>query len=80
MAVTRTINRVELTYESGVITHVRLFETKSLENPDIPSDFIEQEAVVRATVAELTPGEITHLNALMGNEFFPLANREDPIT
>ena len=79
MAVTRTINKVELTYDSGVIAYVRVFETKSLENPDIPSDFITQDSIVRADPSLLTVGEVNDLNDLIGNDIMPLANREDPI-
>ena len=80
MAVTRVINKVELIYVAGVISYVRVFETKSLENPQIPNDFIVQDSLVRASPAELTPGEINDLNDLLGNDIFPLVNREDPIS
>ena len=79
MSVTRTINKVELTYESGQIAYVRVFQTKSLENPDIAQDFITEDSLVRAGPADLTGGEISDLNDLIGNDFMPLANREDPI-
>ena len=80
MAVQRTINKVELTYESGVISYVRVFETLVLENPDLPLTYITQERLIRAALSQLLPGESNDLNDLIGNDIMPLANREDPST
>ena len=66
--------------ERSVLSCADSIPTESIENPARPSQIITDENSLRASPAELTPGEISDLNDLMGNDFFPLANRLEPIT
>ena len=80
MQVVRTIQKLEITYEAGVVSYVRIFQTLTIENPALPGQFVAEADLVRADVTDLTPGEINDLTDLLGNDGFPIANRLNPIT
>ena len=79
MAVTRTIKRVEITYDAGVVVYVRIVEELSIPNPAVPAQIIRDENVIPVALSEMTGPEISSLNDLIGNDIMPIANRLEPI-
>ncbi len=82
MAVTRKLRKVEIVYDenTGLVSSLTIYQRKSLENPDIAQDFIIEDDFVRVTPADFQGSESNDLNDLSGNDFFPILNREDPIS